>query len=277
MLLATVFALAAAALHAGWNLRVKTSGDRFVALWGQFVTAGAVCAAGLVAHRAARARRLAVARAVRAASTSATWCASPAAYGAGDFSLAYPLARGGGAMVAAIGGVAFLDDRLTVLGYVAIVVITGGLVSFVRPGTSWDSIRWALLVAVLIGCYTLADAVGRPAHRGHRLRARHLRRRPRSRCRRGAWRPVTSPTSGGRWPTSWRQHLTSGLASAAAYGLVLYAVRWAPVGYVTALRESSVVLAAVAGWRYLAEGFGRARLASATVVVTGLVLLVVAR
>ena len=34
------------------------------------------------------------------------------AYGAGDFSLAYPLARGGGAMVAAIGGVAFLDDRL---------------------------------------------------------------------------------------------------------------------------------------------------------------------
>ena len=48
MLLATVFALAAAALHAGWNLRVKTSDDRFVALWGQFVMAGAVCAAGLV-------------------------------------------------------------------------------------------------------------------------------------------------------------------------------------------------------------------------------------
>ena len=58
---------------------------------------------------------------------------------------------------------------------------------------------------------------------------------------------------------------------------MLYAVRWAPVGYVTALRESSVVLAALAGWRLLAEGFGRARLASATVVATGLVLLVVAR
>ena len=48
MLLATVFALAAAALHAGWNLRVKASDDRFVALWGQFLAAGAVCAAGLV-------------------------------------------------------------------------------------------------------------------------------------------------------------------------------------------------------------------------------------
>ena len=67
------------------------------------------------------------------------------------------------------------------------------------------------------------------------------------------------------------------MAAAAAYGLVLFAVRWAPVGYVTALRESSVVLAAIAGWRILAEGFGRARLASASVVVSGLVLLVVAR
>ena len=188
------------------------------------------------------------------------------AYGAGDFSLAYPLARGGGAMVAAVGGIAFLDDRLSVLGYVAIVVITGGLVSFVRPGTSWDSIRWALLVARADRLLHARRRRRCPAHRGHRLRARHLRRARRSRCRRGDWRPVTSPTCGARWAASWRSHLTSGLASAAAYGLVLYAVRWAPVGYVTALRESSVVLAALAGWRFLAEGFGRARLASATVV-----------
>ena len=197
------------------------------------------------------------------------------AYGAGDFSLAYPLARGGGAMVAAIGGIAFLDDRLTVLGYVAIVVITGGLVSFVRPGTSWDSIRWALLVAVLIGCYTLADAVG--ARRTEGI-AYVLGTFVATAITVSTWGLATGHLTNLRrsLATSWRTHLTSGLASAAAYGLVLYAVRWAPVGYVTALRESSVVLAALAGWRYLAEGFGRARLASATVVLTGLILLVVA-
>ena len=275
MLLATVFALAAAALHAGWNLRVKASDDRFVALWGQFVMAGAVCAAGLVLT-GLPARDAWPWLALSAVIHVGYVACLAQAYGAGDFSLAYPLARGGGAMVAAIGGVAFLDDRLTAVGFLAIAVITGGLVSFVRPGTSWDSIRWALLVAVLIGCYTLADAVG--ARRTVGI-AYVLATFVATAVTVSAWGLATGHLANLRrsLATSWRAHLSSGMASAAAYGLVLYAVRWAPVGYVTALRESSVVLAALAGWRLLAEGFGRARLASATVVVTGLVLLVVAR
>ena len=275
MLLATVFALAAAALHAGWNLRVKTSGDRFVALWGQFLAAGAVCAAGLVLTGLPA--RDAWPWLALSATIHVGYVACLArAYGAGDFSLAYPLARGGGAMVAAIGGIAFLDDELSALGYLAILVITGGLVSFVRPGTSWESIRWALLVALLIGCYTLADAVGARRTEGV---AYVLATFVGTSITVSAWGLATGHLANLRrgWAGSWRSHLTSGLASAAAYGLVLYAVRWAPVGYVTALRESSVVLAALAGWRFLAEGFGRARLASATVVATGLVLLVVAR
>lgn len=275
MVLATVFALAAAALHAGWNLRVKASGDRFVALWGQFLAAGAVCAAAmLVTGPPAR--------------VAWPWIALSAgihlpyviclarAYGAGDFSLAYPLARGGGALAAAVGGLVLLDDRLSVLGWLAIAVITGGLVSFVRPSTPWLSIRWALLVALLIGSYTLADAAGARRTEGVAYVLGTFL----------ATAVVVSVHGSvtGRWPAmrasmavDWRRHLTSGLASAAAYGLVLYAVRWAPVGYVTALRESSVVLAALAGWRLLAEGFGRARIASASVVCSGLVLLVIAR
>ena len=275
MLLATVFALAAAALHAGWNLRVKASEDRFVALWGQFVMAGAVCAAGL-AVTGLPARDAWPWLALSACIHVAYVVSLARAYGAGDFSLAYPMARGGGAMVAAIGGVAFLDDQLSALGFVAIAVITGGLVSFVRPGTSWDSIRWALLVALLIGCYTLADAVGARRTEGV---AYVLGTFVATAVTVSAWGLATGHLTNLRrsLAVSWRSHLTGGLAAAAAYGLVLYAVRWAPVGYVTALRESSVVLAALAGWRLLAEGFGRARLASATVVVTGLVLLVVAQ
>ena len=275
MLLATVFALAAAALHAGWNLRVKASDDRFVALWGQFVAAGAVCAAALLLTGLPE-------------RDSWPWLALSAtihvgyvvclarAYGAGDFSLAYPLARGGGAMVAAIGGVAFLDDRLSAIGYLAILVITGGLVSFIRPSTSWESIRWALVVAVLIGCYTLADAVG--ARRTEGI-AYVLGTFVATSITVSVWGLSTGHLANLRRSLArdWRGHMTSGLAAAAAYGLVLYAVRWAPVGYVTSLRESSVVLAALAGWKYLAEGFGRGRVASATVVATGLVLLVVAR
>ena len=55
---------------------------------------------------------------------------------------------------------------------------------------------------------------------------------------------------------------------------MLIAVRYASVGYVTALRESSVVLAALIGWRYLGEGDVKRRVTASGIVLVGLVLLV---
>ena len=66
----------------------------------------------------------------------------------------------------------------------------------------------------------------------------------------------------------------SGAATMVTYGLVLVAMQRASVGYVTALRESSVVLAALAGWKLLGEGDHRRRLTAAAVVFTGLMVLV---
>jgi drug/metabolite transporter (DMT)-like permease len=65
--------------------------------------------------------------------------------------------------------------------------------------------------------------------------------------------------------------------SIVSYSLVLYAVTRAPVGYVATLRESSVLVAAFAGWRLLDEGDHRRRIAAAAVIVGGLALLVVGR
>ena len=72
----------------------------------------------------------------------------------------------------------------------------------------------------------------------------------------------------------WRKFLLAGIASLVTYTLVLVAVRFASVGYVAALRESSVVLAALIGWRFLGEGQVKRRLTATGVVLTGLVLLV---
>jgi drug/metabolite transporter (DMT)-like permease len=58
--------------------------------------------------------------------------------------------------------------------------------------------------------------------------------------------------------------------------MVLVAVRQAPVGYVTMLRESSVVIGPLLGWLVLHEALGRERLRAGAVVLTGLVLLVAA-
>jgi drug/metabolite transporter (DMT)-like permease len=59
-----------------------------------------------------------------------------------------------------------------------------------------------------------------------------------------------------------------------AYTLVLVAVINAPVGYVTMLRESSVVMGALAGWLFLHERLGKHRVVSSGVIVTGLILLI---
>ena len=73
----------------------------------------------------------------------------------------------------------------------------------------------------------------------------------------------------------WPQFAFTAAISMVTYGLVLAAVRRAPVGYVAALRESSVLLAAFLGWRYLDEGSMRRRSVAASVILAGLVLLVV--
>lgn len=71
--------------------------------------------------------------------------------------------------------------------------------------------------------------------------------------------------------------VVSGIFLTLAYALVLIAVRFAPVGYVATLRESSVVLGAVLGWLVLGEAMGRRRTISAVVITTGLVGLIVFR
>jgi len=78
-------------------------------------------------------------------------------------------------------------------------------------------------------------------------------------------------------PSMWRQYALTGLASLVTYWMVLLAVRRAPVGYVTALRESSVVFATFIGWKVLKESSGVRRVVASSTMVVGLVTLVVGR
>ena len=78
-------------------------------------------------------------------------------------------------------------------------------------------------------------------------------------------------------PTHWARYLAAGACLTAAYTLVLVAVRLAPVGYVTMLRESSIVIGALAGWLLLKEHLGRHRVVSSAVIAAGMVMLIAVR
>ena len=72
---------------------------------------------------------------------------------------------------------------------------------------------------------------------------------------------------------SWRRGIAGGFASLGAYAIVLWAMTQAPVAAVAALRETSVLFAALIGAVWLKEGFGLPRLAGAASVVIGVAAL----
>lgn len=272
MLTATLLALSAAVLHAGWNLAVKqTPHERFIALWAQFLFGGMFALIGL---------------AVSGGMASSGWiwavlsgCVHlpylillARAYNHGDFSQVYPIARGGGALLAAIGGIVLLGDPVKAWSITAIVIIALGLILLAGK---WQgpAVLTAAGVAITICAYTLLDSKGsRSTDKLGYAFATGIATA--AIC--SGYGVLTHRTDALRVAlrVDWRRFALAGFASLLTYTLVLVAVRYASVGYVAALRESSVVLAALIGWRYLDEGHARRRLTASGIVLCGLVLLV---
>jgi drug/metabolite transporter (DMT)-like permease len=68
---------------------------------------------------------------------------------------------------------------------------------------------------------------------------------------------------------NWQRGLGGGLCVISSYGIVLWAMTQAPVAAVAALRETSVIFAALLGTIFLKEPFGRARVLGACAVALG--------
>jgi drug/metabolite transporter (DMT)-like permease len=278
VLTATLLALGSAVLHAGWNFALKQGGDdRYLLLWGQFFLAGLLCAP-VVFYLAVAKGQLPAASWVWVALSGAVhlpYCVFLAkAYSLGEFSLVYPIARGGGALLAAVGGVLFANDKLSLVSALGIAVVVGGLFGLAGPVRS-ESLNAALIVAVCIGVYSVSDARGNRSTTGiaYALTA-HIG----TAITTTIFGLVTGKAAEMRraLSTHWQRLLVAGIASTITYAMVQIALRRAPVGYVTALRESSVLIAAFIGWRTLGERAGKRLLAVAAVFV-GLIVVVLGR
>lgn len=275
MVLATVLALGSAGLHTTWNLLLKSAPReaRDLTSWGLFV-----CGAVLV---------LPVIIAIGGPGAAAVpWLVASGlvhivyvtglvgAYRHGDFSLAYPLARGGGALMAAVGGAVFLNDNLEIAAWIALCVVAGGLVSLTTKGATALTVRDALMTACAIGAYTVIDA------HGARIATSGLAYGLSSTVSAAGGISMAflvrgrGPALVKAFPLQWRRWMVAGVCTAVAYAMVLVAVRHSPVGYVAMLRESSVVFGAAIGWLVLKEPFGAKRLVSSVVILVGLVALV---
>ena len=197
------------------------------------------------------------------------------AYRAGDLSFAYPLMRGTAPLIVAVLGIVFLHELPSAHALFGIVLICCGIVSIAfvrREAHPPAAARWAFANAAIIAAYTLVDASGvrvsgnAVAYVTWLIFIEGLPFLAWLAWRRGA--PAIAYVR-----ASWRRGLLGGFFSLAAYGIVLFAMTRAPVAAVAALRETSVLFAALIGALWLKEGFGAMRFAGAASVAVGIAAL----
>jgi len=272
----TLAVLGAGLLHAGWNALIKSAAGGDALLDTATIVAGStVCsflALPFLPIPLSEAWPMAAASVVIHFGYYLTLAE---AYRTGDLSFAYPLMRGTAPLLVTLLGVVFLRELPSPNIALGILLICSGIVVIAfaqRHHHPRAAVYWALGNAAIIGVYTLIDGAGARASGNALSYVVYLTFLEGVfflawlRWRRGA--PAVTYIA-----RQWRRGLLGGFCSVAAYGIVLWAMTRAPIAAVSALRETSVLFAAIIGSFLLKEGFGIARLVGAASVVAGVAAL----
>lgn len=266
--------LTAAVFHAGWNALIKGTGERMIVLG---VISAVNVAVGLVL----------ICMVPLPAPASWPYIAASTvihfayygflllSYRLGDLSQMYPVARGIAPVLVALGAYFFAGEQLPLAAWVGILIVSFGI-SLLAWGVEWSrsggkALMAALVTGFMIASYSVVDGIGvRLAESAlgyigwlfvfegyvavfifYRERAKLME----ADC------------------SIYRIGILGGLLSAGAYGLVIFAKTLAPLGSVSAVRESSVIITALIGVVLLGERPWKLRVVAALLVVCGVVVL----
>jgi uncharacterized membrane protein len=267
--------IGAGALHAAWNAITKFLDDGLAAFAligvASTVGGGALLAVTGLPHGAA------VGYAVTSAVIHVGYeLALMNSYRLGAFNQVYPIARGTSPLLVAFGAFFLAGEHLGAVPLAGVAILAAGLASLALSSgrltrAELPAIGAAVATGVTIAAYTVVDGLG--VRHGHDPYAyagllfflmgpvfpviATVRRRGVS------W--LTGPAATGG--------LLAGTLSLIAYGIVLWAQTQAPLAEVAAIRETSVVFAALIGMRLFSEHFGGRRVAAAMLVAAGIVLI----
>ena len=268
--------LFAAALHALWNSIVKSGEEKFAA-------AAIVCLwCGLIAFGAALmlpipARQSWLFVAASAMTHVVYFLLVGRLYRNADLSAAYPIMRGAAPMMTAIGAWLYLGEGLGFAGAGGVALLIGGVFWMAvegvrRGGVDRPALLTALANSAVIALYSLTDGIG------GRLSENAFAY--------NSWvdastailfAPVILFLRGSGFAAvaarEWRRGLAGGGAAFFAYAIVIWAMTQAPIGLVAALRETSVIFAAIIGALILHEKFKAPRYAAAAFIAAGIIVL----
>lgn len=271
--------LLAAVLHASWNALVKVGGDRLLVQTTIVGTGSLLCAALLPwVGMPAPASWPFLAASVLIHNVYFFFLLR--AYAHGDLSQVYPIARGTSPLVVALLAVPLAGEPVSAMDLLGASLVTAGIASLAgaRRTASGEgrAIGLALVTGLLIATYTLVDGIGIRRAGGPLafilwMQALDvvplvlfvvLRRRER-----------IAPFLALNGARGVLGGVVGGVMAVTSYGIVLWAFTRAALAPVAALRETSVIMAALFGSLAMGEPFGRRRVIAAVVVVIGIALL----
>jgi drug/metabolite transporter (DMT)-like permease len=192
------------------------------------------------------------------------------AYRRGDFGSAYPIARGSSPLLVTIGAALAVGERPALIGVIGILLVSAGIISLAFKGRRLPEagIFYALGTGAFIAAYSVTDGIGGRAS-GNTIAYTVWM------CL--AWGATAVPVYALRRRdlALWRGARKTGLAalggivSVIAYGIVIFAMTRAPMGSVSALRETSVLFAVLLGRLFFRETLTARRILSALVIAAG--------
>lgn len=261
--------LLAAAMHASWNALLKGDDDGFWVMTVMGIATSAACAVLLLfLPLPARASwPFILLSALLHVGYNALLVR---AYRGGEFSSAYPIARGSSPLLVTLGAAVTAGEMPTARGLVGILLVSGGIISLAFRGRrlAESGILYALGTGVCIAAYSVTDAFGGRSSGAPIAYTLWM-------CL--LWGGTALPLYLllGRGGPVWRgarrtgRAAAGGLISVAAYGIVIFAMTRAPMGSVSALRETSVLFAVLLGRLLFGERLTWRRGLAALVIATG--------
>jgi len=271
--------LLAALLHATWHALVKSSGDRIVALAGMNLVSGLAALACL--PFLALPRPAAFAIIAGSVFLHVGYKIGLAGlYQRADLGQAYPLARGVTPVFATLLGLAALGERPSPALLLGIGLISLGVVLLARERAERPLTAGSLAIAAATGlsvaAYSIVDAWGVRLNGDWLGFTAWL-----IVCDTAAFLGYAFAVRGravlGAWREGMGRVLVSGLLGIGSFGAFLWALSRAPVGGVAALRETSVIFAAILGVAVLGERPTALRHVATALVAVGVITMAVAR
>ncbi len=196
-------------------------------------------------------------------------------YNYGELSFIYPIARGSSSLLLAVISLIYLNDKISLIGFVGILIVCVGLflISYSeKKEFNYMAFGLGFLTAIMITAYTLVDGIA-VRHSSNPYTFLY-------------WMLLLNGTPALIASVLFKNNgirifntnlllmgIAFGILAPLAYGIVVWCMQYLAIAYVSSIRETSIIFATLIGLFILKENTASKRVIPSIFVVLGVALL----